>query len=269
MKFKQSLLAVSILAASQSYAAPVSYNVSGALAGVNTMGATVNPTLWVHAGVTSYSTSAAVWPTFTSSWAIDYNPSTPGAYTITGNFGTFAQYSTSIKASIFGTAVVNQPNAVYAFNTGTVNYNPTTRTLTLGQAMSYSDTDSNTLNVQTSDGTLSFTGAAGGCTGASVICSGQSIWFLSYPDMERFYLVLTFDSTFTGFSGTAVGADVGGPLPLGTTGNTWYKYEFTGELPPPPPVPVPAAAWLFGSGLAGLAGVARRRRARLAGKGLV
>jgi len=31
--------------------------------------------------------------------------------------------------------------------------------------------------------------------------------------------------------------------------------------PPPPPVPVPAAAWLMGSALIGLSGVARRRRA--------
>lgn len=29
----------------------------------------------------------------------------------------------------------------------------------------------------------------------------------------------------------------------------------------PPPIPVPGAIWLFGSGLAGLLGVARRRKA--------
>lgn len=34
-----------------------------------------------------------------------------------------------------------------------------------------------------------------------------------------------------------------------------------GDLPPPNPVPVPAAAWLLGSGLLGLAGVARRKAA--------
>jgi len=31
--------------------------------------------------------------------------------------------------------------------------------------------------------------------------------------------------------------------------------------PPPEPVPVPAAVWLFGSGLMGLVGVARRKKA--------
>lgn len=30
--------------------------------------------------------------------------------------------------------------------------------------------------------------------------------------------------------------------------------------PPPPPLPVPAAVWLFGSGLAGLLAIARRRK---------
>ena len=32
------------------------------------------------------------------------------------------------------------------------------------------------------------------------------------------------------------------------------------SCPPPPPVPVPPAVWLFGSGLFGLFGLARRRR---------
>lgn len=34
----------------------------------------------------------------------------------------------------------------------------------------------------------------------------------------------------------------------------------TFALPPPPPIPVPAAVWLFGSGLLGLIGVARRKK---------
>jgi hypothetical protein len=46
---------------------------------------------------------------------------------------------------------------------------------------------------------------------------------------------------------------VGGPF-NGVTGN----WTITGVVSA---VPVPAAAWLFGSGLLGLVGVARRRRA--------
>ena len=37
-------------------------------------------------------------------------------------------------------------------------------------------------------------------------------------------------------------------------------FTLTGTTTPPPQVPIPAAAWLFGSGLLGLAGTARRRR---------
>ena len=36
------------------------------------------------------------------------------------------------------------------------------------------------------------------------------------------------------------------------------EYTYAPE-PPPPAVPVPAAVWLFGSGLIGLVGVARRK----------
>jgi hypothetical protein len=74
--------------------------------------------------------------------------------------------------------------------------------------------------------------------------------------LERFYLTLTFSPDFNSFTGTAVGADVGGPITLGNTGNTWYSYSFSGTAA----VPVPAAAWLFGSSLLGLAGAMRRRR---------
>jgi len=55
-------------------------------------------------------------------------------------------------------------------------------------------------------------------------------------------------------------------LDVAATGGTWSSYtigDFTntyeGATINPVPVPVPAALWLFGSGLIGLVGVARRR----------
>ena len=39
-----------------------------------------------------------------------------------------------------------------------------------------------------------------------------------------------------------------------------YGHGYCPPVPEPSPVPVPAAAWLFGSGLLGLTGFARRRR---------
>jgi hypothetical protein len=59
-------------------------------------------------------------------------------------------------------------------------------------------------------------------------------------------------------------------LPDGVTSGDWEQYVAIGENDKnlshailygvPTPVPVPAALWLFGSGLLGLAGIARRRR---------
>ena len=76
--------------------------------------------------------------------------------------------------------------------------------------------------------------------------------------------VLTiFDCPVSG-GGACSGASLpmaGGPFAGATPG---FNGTTADDFPPsggvPPPVPVPAAVWLFGSGLVGLVGVARRRR---------
>jgi hypothetical protein len=50
----------------------------------------------------------------------------------------------------------------------------------------------------------------------------------------------------------------GGPF-NGFQGYWHFEGTYEGDTVIPPPVPVPAAAWLFGSGLLGLAGLARRK----------
>lgn len=264
MKITKALLAVSVLAAAVSQAQAASYTVTGSLNGVNTVGASFDPTLRVHAGTTAYSTAASNWPTFSGAW--DILTSGSGG-SISGIFGDFEQYSTSVSVTLAGTAVINQPNLVYSFNGGTVAYNAGTRTLTLGQTLVYSNTDSGITNGAASNATLKFDTANGAIAGSclpasSVICTNQVTHFLGKPDLEKFYLSLTFSEDFSTFSGFAVGADVGGGSGLTATGNTWYSYSFNGAIVPPetPEVPLPAAAWLFGSGLLGLAGITRRRR---------
>lgn len=56
----------------------------------------------------------------------------------------------------------------------------------------------------------------------------------------------------------AVQSYVLGTATLGTNGTLTLAGN---SVTPPPPVPLPAAVWLFGSGLLGLVGVSRRRKA--------
>jgi len=232
MKLIQSLLAVSVVAVA-GQAQATCYSTTGSLTAISTVGATSTPSLYVHAGTTSYSTSASVYPTFTGNICIDTSVSPA---TVTGVYADFVQYSTSVRVLGFITAVVNQPNLVYSFNGGTTAWAPNSPgsaegTLTLGQALTMTGG-----NGQTSDATLLFdtsNGAtAGSCSGSSIICNGQSTWFLAYPDMERFFMTvtITYNAVLGKYtiSGTAVGADTGGSVTGGTTGNTWYSHSFTG-----------------------------------------
>jgi hypothetical protein len=54
-----------------------------------------------------------------------------------------------------------------------------------------------------------------------------------------------------------------GRVPAGdpsSFGNVAYRLNLTGTVSAPSAIPVPAAVWLFGSGLVGLVGVARRKK---------
>jgi hypothetical protein len=67
----------------------------------------------------------------------------------------------------------------------------------------------------------------------------------------------------TGGVCTGVNTTVGGSMQTGPFAGATPAFNGTGDLNPKSPaaVPVPAAVWLFGSGLVGLVGVARRRKA--------
>jgi len=227
MNRMQSLLTVSVAVQAFSLATPicatpVNYNVTGSMDTMNTIAATVDPVL-----------SPSPWPTFSGIWTIDTS-----APSITGTFGDFVPYSTAIDLGLFGSAVVNQPAQIYLFNLGTVTYTPdptllTGGTLTVGEPMTCPVVDNLILNAQTSSGSLQFdtvNGGASACTGNINICNAHAVHFAAKPDLERFYLTLTFSPNFATFTGTAVGADLGGAMAGSTkTGNTWYCYSFSGS----------------------------------------
>jgi hypothetical protein len=162
---------------------------------------------------------------------------TPEAPVFTGNWdvstttasgdASFAAYTVewSVFGSPTGTTAYTSDN--YSFTTTTSAYNAATRTLTVA-------------------GTLTNTTADYSCSGSAFFCGGALPAF----DLS---LTLTFaDDTLQAFSGNLVGTNDDG------AGSQYsYAWSFNGQAPE---VPVPAAFWLFGSGIAGLAGFARSRK---------
>ena len=85
-----------------------------------------------------------------------------------------------------------------------------------------------------------------GCTGAAFFCNNVP----TAPILGTLAFSVS-GSTITGTLNTSQATQDPNPAWTG-------QYSFTGTVVAPT-VPVPAAAWLFGSGLIGLAGTARRR----------
>jgi hypothetical protein len=97
----------------------------------------------------------------------------------------------------------------------------------------------------TGTGVVTRTAASVNCVGAAIICG-------SVPN-TAINGTLAYSVSAGVVTGTLSTSQktAGGP--------STATYSFSGSAAPA--VPVPAAAWLFGSGLVGLAGAARRRRA--------
>jgi hypothetical protein len=131
--------------------------------------------------------------------------------------------------------------SVFGSPTGTTTY--TSDNYSLASTTSTYDAGTRTLTVT---GTVSNTSASYTCSGAAFFCGDT----LPAYDLS---LTLTFtDDTLKAFSGSLAATNDDGE------GSQYsYAWSFNGQTPE---VPVPAAFWLFGSGLAGLAGFARSRK---------
>jgi hypothetical protein len=100
---------------------------------------------------------------------------------------------------------------------------------------------------------------------ASTIMSGSVAHFLSTVAYQ--YLAVHFGKHELLLDFGATGVDAGTAFDISTSGSAAGLSNFraysTTTPPPPPPVatPIPAAIWLFGSGLAGLLGMRRKKSA--------
>lgn len=174
----------------------------------------------------SFSTSPAVISAI-------FNPESP---IFTGNWdvttsaltgdASFSPYTAtwSIFGSPAGTTTYSADN--YSLASTSSSYDAGTRTLTVS-------------------GTAINTSAPNSCSGANFFCG---------DDLPAFDLSLTLtftDASLKAFNGSLLAANDDGAGSVYT-----YAWSFNGQTPE---VPVPAAFWLFGSGLAGLAGFARSR----------
>ena len=122
----------------------------------------------------------------------------------------------------------------------------------------------NPVATATNFGTAPFNNIVG--TGVTLPNSGQVI----LATYTLFPLAPPTDVLFT--LGASTPSSASGTEPAWVN-DTFELYEFgfssdlllnpTGAIPPPPgaPVPIPPALWLFGSGLLGLVGIARRKKA--------
>lgn len=162
-----------------------------------------------------------------------FNPESPvftGVWDVdtTSLTGTAAFGAYSVGWSLLDTPVgtTNYLNDAYQLSSTSASYDAGSRTLTVL-------------------GTVVNTSATYNCQGAAFFCGGALPTF----DLA---LSLTFtDASLQSFSGNLTATNDDG------FGSAYtYSWSFNGAAPE---VPVPAAAWLFGTGLVALAGLARNR----------
>jgi len=271
MKAIKSLLAVAVLGtAVQAGAAevPSQWNITGTLTALNIYnpgGSSTTTFKPLNANNTVNTGAANIVPSFTGLWNIFANDWTSGqADVLTGNLD-WAPYGAMVDAGILGgKAQIASPHDIFTISMssveGEMTFDPVTRTMQInGGAGNLATT--NTVDTTTF---LVSSGTAKICSPASgAICTSQASAFTggTKPNLEQFSMTLVFSADYQSFTATARAHDYGTQSGLTRTGTSVYTYTINGTYNGVGTVlPVPATAWLFGSGLVGLAGVARRRR---------
>jgi hypothetical protein len=268
MKAIKFVLAAAVLGtAVQASAAPIpaQYNVTGTLTALNIYNAGGSSTTTfkpLNANNTVNTGGATIVPNFSGIWNIFANNFSPtDADVLTGNLD-WNPYGAVVNAGIGGTAYIASPHDIFSISMGTaadeLTYDPVTRTLQVnGGAGNLATTNTvDTTSFLVSSGTPKV------CTNASLVCNAQADAFLGgiKPNLEQFSMTLVFSADYKTFTATARAHDYGSQSGLTKTGTSVYTYTINGTYAGSgAAVPVPATAWLFGSGLLGLAGVARRR----------
>lgn len=233
-------IATAALAANAS-AAVVGYNYDATMtgtAGVINVSAFITPTL-------IYSAPSAN-PPVSGDWTFTFVDATHVNFTGNLYLGDYSTYTSATALGSTMTGTISTVGANHAFS-GTADWDAGTNTLT------YSILGANGSGVATT-----YTETSSSCTGTGSIF-GNTVCGTAGgvdPAWEGLDITLVFSSSdFSNatYTGTIAGTSISGS---GLAENTTvFNYTVGGE------VPVPAAAWLFGSALLGLGGMARRKRA--------
>ena len=258
---KKLALVVALTAAvtSPAFAASVAYNGTAVSNGVTIVpglgSVTANYVAW-SAGSASNTTAPAVNLTVASNWGFDFANAADVQFTGSLQIGDYRlqQKITGVGnmdgRQSFQGVVQSFANTLPSGTKPKAVYNAATRTLTYN----YSNSTSNGGGASVESHTATSCSGNGSVFGATV-CS-QFDTSAGALNWEGLTLNLVFNSDLTAYTGTLTGVSKAGASI--TSSVTTYKWNLSGATVPAA-VPVPAAAWLFGSGLLGMAGVARRR----------
>lgn len=226
--------AIAMAAASQAYSAAYEIN------GVNT-----SVDVAANAGEITITYDPAGTP-FTGDWDFVFNGATVdfSGNLYLGDYDAITDVDAGFLGSMSGVVSYVGANQMISgtgnwdAGTNTLTYNVPTGAANSSIASTYSETSSSCTDSGSIAGNT-VCGAAGNTT----------------PEWEGLTLELVFSGDLSTFSGNITAVETSG---AGITANTTtLMYDIDGAAVSE--IPLPAAAWLFGSGLLGLAGAARRR----------